>query len=70
LLRLFRQWADNAELQERAVALLMERTVSADQIVRLIVDLADQTKRSAGQINRLLKTMTEAVEDSAANAAD
>lgn len=101
MLRLFRQWTDHADRQESSAKLLMERTASADQIVKLIADLADQcnllavnatieaaragehgrgfgvvaqqvrsladeTKRSAGQINRLLKTMAAAVADSVA----
>jgi len=99
MLRLFRQWTGHADRQESSSGQLMERTASADQIVKLIADLADQcqllavnaaieaaragehgrgfgvvaeqvrsladeTKRSAGQINRLLKTMAEAVADS------
>ncbi len=99
MLRLFRQWTEHADRQESSSGQLMERTASADQIVKLIADLADQcqllavnaaieaaragehgrgfgvvaeqvrsladeTKRSAGQINRLLKMMAEAVADS------
>lgn len=101
MLRLFRQWSDNAYRQEQAVAQLTERMAKADHIVKLIVELADQcnllavnatieaaraseygsgfgvvanevrsladqTKQSAGQINRLLSAMTEAAEGAAA----
>jgi methyl-accepting chemotaxis protein len=95
-LRLFRQWSDHAQLQEKAMGELTERASAANQIAKLIADLADQcnllavnaaieaaragthgrgfgvvaqeirsladgTKRSAGEINKMFLTMTEAV---------
>lgn len=96
MLRLFRQWSDHAKQQEAAMAELNEGTAAANQIAKLIAELADRcnllavnaaieaaragahgkgfgvvageireladgTKRSAGEINRRLQAMTEAV---------
>lgn len=42
MLRLFRIWSDTASRQETAVRELTERTAAADEIIRLIAELADR----------------------------
>ncbi len=43
MLRIFRQWSDNASYQEKAMNQLTERALAANQIVGLIAELADQS---------------------------